>query len=245
VLFGADAAALPLSAVQAAVDSLGEGIVARYGDVYHLPLAWSDQPIGAGFDPRHAKRDTPLGNLFTDAYRARTSTEIALEGTGFLGDTLPEGVIVGADVFRSMSYGIPKSVGGQMIVRPYRLATFRTTGAALLGALEYTLWVGGDYFPQFSGLRLDYDSSAPPFHKIVRDTVKVGGHKLLSTQLYSVTVTEGVLSVLGSLLPMQDVLKLPDLAFDAAREFVTMRGVLGPASSNRIRDIAAIPGKSK
>jgi 2',3'-cyclic-nucleotide 2'-phosphodiesterase (5'-nucleotidase family) len=60
-----------------------------------------------------------------------------------------------------------------------------------------------------------------------------------------VTVTEGVYAALkyGLGLKMQDIQNLPDLAFDAARSFVSRRGELGPAASNRIRDVAAIPGK--
>jgi hypothetical protein len=77
------------------------------------------------------------------------------------------------------------------------------------------------------------------------DAVHVGGHKLVADQLYSVTVTEGIYTALKYALglKMQDVQKLPDLAFDAARYFVAGRGELGLAASNRIRDVAAIPGK--
>jgi 5'-nucleotidase/UDP-sugar diphosphatase len=244
-LLGADADTPSLPAAQAAVDTLKAGIVARYGDVYHQPLSWADQDITSNWDPRKAKRDTPLGNLLTDAYCAWTGTDIAFEAFGYMGDALPEGTIVGADVFRAMSYGDLAVVSGQQIVRPWRLVTFRATGAALIGVLETTLYLGGDYFPQVSGLRFDYDSSAPFGQKILLDKVHVGGHKLLADQLYSVTVTEGVYAALkyGLGLKMQDIQNLPDLAFDAARSFVSRRGELGPAASNRIRDVAAIPGK--
>jgi hypothetical protein len=33
--------------------------------------------------------------------------------------------MVGADVFRAMSFGIPAVVAGQQIVQPWRLVTFR------------------------------------------------------------------------------------------------------------------------
>lgn len=72
----------------------------------------------------------------------------------------------------------------------------------------------------------------------------VGGQKLLASQLYSVTASEGVYLALRYLLrlKMQDIQTLPDLAFDTVRNFVILRGELGPATSGRIRDIAAIPG---
>jgi 5'-nucleotidase/UDP-sugar diphosphatase len=246
-LLGADADTPSLPAAQAAVDTLKAGIVARYGDVYHQPLGWADQDITSNWDPRKGKRDTPLGNLLTDAYRAWTDTEIAFEALGYMGDALPRGPVVGADVFRSMSYGDLAVVDGKQIVRPWRLVTFRATGAALIGVLEITLYFGGDYFPQVSGLRFDYDSTAPPLHKILLDTVHVRGHKLLADQLYSVTVTEGIYAALKYALglKMQDIQKLPDMAFEAASRFVYLRGVVGPAASGRIRDVAAIPGKGK
>ena len=63
--------------------------------------------------------------------------------------------------------------------------------------------------------------------------------------LYSVTVTEGVFSALtkGLALAVQDVVALPDLAFDAARSLVAARGELGLAASNRIRDVSILPSR--
>jgi 5'-nucleotidase/UDP-sugar diphosphatase len=242
-LLSADANVPPSPAVQASIDALKVGIVARYGDVYHQPLARAEQDITLDWNPHNAKRDTPLGNLLTDAYRVWTGTDIALEPFAYVGDPLPEGTIVGADVFRSMSYGNLAVVDGEQIVLPWRLVTFRATGSALMRLLETLLYLGDVYFPQVSGIRFDYDSSAPPLYKILLDTVHVGGHKLVADQLYSVTVTEGIYTALKYVLglPMQDVQKSPDLEFYAARSFVAQSGDLGLATSNRIRDIAAIP----
>lgn len=254
-LLGVDAATPPLAAVEMSVDGLKAGIVARYGDVYHQPLARADRDITLDWNEHNAKRDTALGNLMTDAYRAWTGTDIALEPFAYLGDGMPEGILVGADVFRAMSYGNLAVISGKQIALPWRLVTFRTTGDALLHLLDTLLTLGGDYFPQISGMRLDYDSSATePYgdafgsrHLILVDTVHVGGHKLVADQLYSMTVTEGIYQALkyALLLPMQDVQKLPDQAFEAARLLVAQRGELGLATSNRFRDVAAIPGKAK
>lgn len=242
-LLGADADTPPWPAAQATVDALKAGIVARFGDVYHQPLAWAGQDITTDWSAHNAKRDTPLGNLLTDAYRARTGTDMAIEPFAYMGDALPEGPIVGADVFRSMSYGNLTAGPGQPTVAPWRLVTFRTSGSALLALFETLLSLGGDYFPQVSGLRFDYDSSAPAGQRILVDSAHVGGHRLLADHLYGVTVTEGVYAALKySLgLPMQDVQKLPDLAFDASRSLVSERGELGLATSNRLRDVAAVP----
>jgi hypothetical protein len=220
---------------------LKAGIIAKYGDVYHQPLAWADQDITLEWNPHNAKRDTPLGNLLTDAYRARTGTDIALEPFAYIGDPLPKGPIVGADVFRSMSYGnlaVDPLDPERQIVWPWRLVTFRATGSVLIGVLEMLLSLPPDpYFPQVSGMRFDYNSSFPPSHRILLDTVHVNGHPFVADQLYSVTVTEGIFAALG--LPVEAE-TLSDLAFDAVRSLVTLRGELGPAASGRIRDVAAI-----
>jgi len=246
-LIGADADTPSLPAVQQAIDALKPAIVARYGDVYHQQLAWAGQDIVGESDPAKAKRDTPLGNLFTDAYRALTGTDVAVEASGLLRDALPRGPIVGADVFRSMPFGLPAAVGTPpvAIVRPYRLITFRTTGSGLIAVLQATIGLGGDYFPQVSGMRLKYDSRLAPGSQVLVDSVLVGDEKLAADRLYSVTVTEGVFSVVKNLMPVQDKVTLDTLAFDAARALVVERGELGPAASNRLRDIAAIPGKSR
>ncbi len=242
-LLSADADTPSLPAVQATVDDLKARIIARYGDVYHLPLAWADQEITLDWPAHGAKRDTPLGNLFTDAYRSRTGTDIALEAFAYMGDSLPEGTIVGADVFRAMSYGnlaVDPFEPSRQIAWPWRLVTFRMTGSMLIGVLEFLLSLPPDpYFPQVSGMHFDYDSSRPALSRILLETVHVNGHLFLADQLYSVTVTEGIFAALG--LPMQKE-TLPDTAFDAVRDLVSQRGELGLATSNRIRDIAAIRG---
>ncbi len=254
-LLGADATTPALPAVQATVDALKADLVAKYGDIYHQVLAQAEEDITLQWNDHSAKRDTALGNLMTDAYRAWTGSDIAIEPFAYLGDALPGGAVVGADVFRAMSYGSLALVAGKPSVPPWRLVTFRTTGAALRHVLDTTLTLGGDYFPQVSGLRFDYDSSATdlygdPFGSkrlILPGTVRVGGHMLLDDQLYSVTVTEGIYQALKYvlMLPMQDIQKWPDQAFEAARLLVAQRGELGQATSNRIRDIAAIPRAEK
>jgi len=171
----------------------------------------------------------------------RTGTDIAIEPFAYIGDPLPQGTIVGADVFRAMSYGNLAIVDGRQIASPWRLVTFRMTGSMLISVLEMLLSLPPDpYFPQVSGMRFDYDSSADPGERILRETVHVGGHMLLEDQLYSVTVTEGVFAALG--LPEEFGETLPDTAFGAVHDLVSQRGEMGLATSNRIRDVAAIPG---
>ncbi|HOW84511.1 MAG TPA: bifunctional metallophosphatase/5'-nucleotidase [Candidatus Aminicenantes bacterium] len=243
-LLSADAMTPPAPAFQAPIESLKAGIAAIYGDVYHQALAWTQHEIGMDWNLRCARRDTPLGDLFTDAYRAWTDTDIAIEPFAYMGDPLPKGWIVGADVFRAMSYGNLKTrPSGQPYIRPWRLVTFLAAGSEILGALEKTIYMGGDYFPQVSGMRFCYDSTAPPLHRILPDTVHVGRSRIVTDQLYSVTVTEQIYLALVYVLGMtvQDVRTLPDFAFSAACSYIAQRGKLAGWGSNRILDVAEIP----
>jgi 5'-nucleotidase/UDP-sugar diphosphatase len=245
-LLGANADTPPLPAVQAAVDALKAGIVALYGDLYHQPLANALRDITMDCDLDKSKRDTPLGDLLTDAYRAWTGTDMAVEPFGFMGDPLPDGPIVAADVFRAMSYGTYKT-SPRAFVRPWRLVTYQITGANMLTALEILLHYGGDYFPQVSGLRFRYDSKAGFGRKILLDTVEIGGLPIDLGALYSSTATEQVWGALSTLLgiPTENVNILPAYAFDAVRSFVGSRHQLVFTTSGRIRDVAAVPRGKK
>ncbi|HWR17602.1 MAG TPA: bifunctional UDP-sugar hydrolase/5'-nucleotidase [Terriglobales bacterium] len=231
--------------LQAVVDSLKPEIVARYGDIYHTQIAWATAPISKEFDPDHIKRDTALGDLVADAYRNHTGTEIALEASGFINEDMPPGPIVGADVFRVMSYGIPHMTQTGLSIDLFRLATFRISGAELIKGLEITL-TNTDLYPQISGMRFEMDSRNPPYQRILLDTVHINGHKLDPTRLYSVTGTEGLVMFLPMMgLEVQDVHILPDTAYDAIKALVIQRAILDPAYSGRIRDVASIPGKAQ
>ena len=105
--------------------------------------------------------------------------------------------------------------------------------------------LGGDYSPQVSGLRLKYDSRLVPGSQVLVDSVLVGEEKLVADNPYTVTVTEGVFALVKTLMPVYDMVTLETLAFDAARALVVEPGEPGPMASNRIRDIGAIPGKSR
>ena len=141
-----------LPQVAAVVRQLEAGIVQRHGDVYHTALAWALGTIPVTANPARPERDTAIGDLWTDAYRGRTGTDIAVEVNGYLDEPLPNGLVVGADVFRVNSGGLPDfdPGTGTLRVAPFRLATFKLSGIQLVGALETTLVASGDTFPQVS-----------------------------------------------------------------------------------------------
>lgn len=144
-----------------------------------------------------------------------------------------------------MGYGVPAfdSVAGRPIVPPARLATFAMTGSGLLGLLEFGLKVGGDVFPNVSGLRLTYDSSRSPAEPwILPGTVHIGGAPLDVNQPYTITANEVLLMFLPDFgFEIQDPQVLADSVQDAARAFAESQGILGPRTSGRLRDVAGIP----
>lgn len=231
-----------LPEVAAVVSSLEDGIVARYGDVYRHVLALAIGTIPAEADPDRPERDTPIGDLWTDAYRFRTGTDIAVEVDGFLDDPLPNGLVVAADIFRVNSNGLPEidPAAGTMRVPPFRLATFKLTGAQLIAALEAAIFMGGDVFPQVSGMRFAYDSRKLPGERILLDSVRVNGRRLEPDRLYSVTVNERVLKslpLLGIPAPVDPVVTA-QVGYEAARDLIRARVFLLPCPEGRIRDVA-------
>ncbi len=244
-LLGVDANTPAVPEMKATVDYLKQGIVAQYGDIYHTQIATAPAPISKEFDPNHIKRDTALGNLVADAYRAWTGTDMSLEVAGFINESLPSGPIVGADVFRSMSYAMPVVQGTNITMQPFRLATFRMAGAELIKGLEIAL-TNPDMYPQISGLRFEMDSRRALGSQILLDTVHINGKKIVMDRLYTVTATEGLVYFLPKLgVTIQDVNILNDSAYGAIKALVSERAVLDPDASARIRDVAAIPGQNK
>jgi len=227
--------------VAAVVGALEDGIVARYGDVYHQRLAWAFGTIPNKGDPSDRARDTAVGNLWTDAYRKRTGTDIAIEVNGYLDAPIPPGRVVGADLFRVNSGGLPAFDldTGKVRVPPFHLVTMHLRGDQLVQALEIMLTIGQDaFFPQVSGMSFDYDSSQPPLQQVILKSIRVGKRRLETGHFYSLTVNEEVnlfLPLLG--IPVSDVDVRPDVGFEAVRDLVKARGFLFPWPEGRIRDV--------
>lgn len=229
--------------VAAVVQALEAGIVARYGDVYHTGLAKASGTIPVSVNPACPERDTPVGDLWTDAYRARTGTDIAVEVNGYLDEPLPNGILVGADIFRVNSGGLPDfdANTGALRVAPSRLATFILSGAQLVQALETALIASEDTFPQVSGMNFDYDLSRPPGQRVIVESIRVQGLGLQADHPYTLTVNEVVLMFLPLLgISVQDPQVLSDVGFEAVRDLVESRGLIQPLLEGRIRDVSMI-----
>jgi 5'-nucleotidase/UDP-sugar diphosphatase len=226
----------PLPEVQNVVDELKAGIVAKYGDVYHTTLARATRDLEMSTNPKQPRRDSALGNLVTDALRDLTGTDIALTANGLMTEAIFQGPIVGADVFRAVSYGYEAATG-----LGFKTATFEITGAELVKAVETTLaylGVNEDFLLQVSGMSFAYDAGAPVGSRVVLSSFRVRGHPLNPYATYTATVNEGV----AALLPLMEVQvtnlqPLPDLEYNVVKDFIIGLGRVNYRSEGRILDV--------
>ena len=188
--------------VQQVVAQLIQDIETVYGPVYSQQVAFVEQQLEEVVLPdsllTFGPRDTPMGNLITDALRSATGAQIGIEASGSIAHPLYQGPIVGADLYRAVGYGLNADNGLN-----YRLATLEVSGLGLLQGLEFGLSeieVGDDFMIQASGLNYTYNPNNPPFQRLVE--VKVGDQPIDPSATYHVATTEYVALFL-------DVLQIP------------------------------------
>jgi 5'-nucleotidase / UDP-sugar diphosphatase len=241
----ADFTLIPLDAtipgapeIQGVVDQLKLGVVQHYGDVYHTKVGYAPWDIKTTFDPRWTMRDTGMGNLITDALRLKTRTDIAITANGLISEGITKGWIVGADVFRPVSYGYDTATGLGL-----KLVTFKFTGAELIKGLETTLAYYGiseDFFLQVSGVQFKFDSSRDVGSRVLLSTVKINGRPLSLTKTYSCTVNEGIAMLIPLLgITVTDMVPLPDLEYNVLKDYIHRMYIPAYTSQGRIRDVAA------
>lgn len=230
-----DAGVTPAPEVQAVVEQLKSGIVARWGDVYGIEVATARRPITKDWD-RGIFRDSPMGDLVTDALRLRTGADIAITANGLISEGLPEGPLVAADVFRTVSYGYDLETGLGL-----RVATFDITGAELVHGLEATLaflGISRDFFLEVSGMRFSYDPQEPVGSRVVLSSVRIGHERLSLSRTYSVAVNTGIVVLLPMLgVEVSNVQLLPILEYEAVLDRVRALGTLDARSEGRIREL--------
>ncbi len=191
--------------VAMAVRFLIQGIEDTYGPMFTQPVgyvtAYFDEIAENLFDA--GPKDTPIGNLVTDAYRTQLGTDIAIQAGGSTAHPLYPGPIVGADVFRVSGYGFNTDNG-----LGYRMATFTMKGADLWAGLEWGLSDIESNYDEFliqvSGLTYSYNPLAPPYSRVTE--VLVNGSMIDPTHDYSIAASEFVpmfLDMLG--LPYENL----------------------------------------
>jgi 5'-nucleotidase len=188
-----DAGVPRAQALAAAVDQLKAAIDARYGqDLWHEPIARALLDVAKEAPARSPLRDSPVGDLITDALRARGGTDIALTAHGFLTEGLTRGTLVGDDAFRIVGDGIDPTGAGL----GFPLYELRIDGRNLLTALETSLALGDDLSLQVSGMSYVYDSRRPAGSRLV--DVRVGGRLVKPARIYRATVNLGVVQGLAA-----------------------------------------------
>ncbi len=226
-------------AVSGEVDKLIAGIEQQFGPMFTQRIGYAkgffnEVPKNLmGTEPK----ETAIGNLVTDAFREYTKSDIAIEPGGSTSQPLYNGPIVGDDLFRVVGYGFnEKNFLG------FRLVTFTITGESLYIALEKCLAnieLNDEFFPQVSGMQLDYNPQANPGSRIT--WIKVNGQSLDPTKRYSVTSNELVITLLKSFLEINisDVVVLEDVSeYQALLAYVSKRDTISPSIGNRITQVS-------
>jgi 5'-nucleotidase/UDP-sugar diphosphatase len=221
--------------VQAAVDQFKLGVINQFGDLYGKVISFAPQELSKNFDPDSPLRDTPLGNLVTDAFRAKTHTQLSITALGLISEKIYKGAVTGADVFRSMSYGYDPATKYGLT-----LATFDIQGSELVKGMEIGLThleMGDDFFLQYSGLRFKYDISKPEGQRVIVPSIHIGEKKFDPNAIYSVTVDLGIAVLLPSMgVTVQNLQILPDFEYVVVRDFIAQRRVICYQSEGRIRE---------
>lgn len=236
-ILSVDASVPAFPPLQAVVDDLKFGIVAQYGDVYFTPIGNAVKDLNEVADPNSAFKDTPLGNLVTDAFRAKTGTKIAITANGLIAEKIYAGPIVGADVFRPLSYGYDVEAG-----LGFRIATFDIRGSELKRAMEIAfsqIDVSEDYYLQVSGMVFKYSPKKPSGNRIVFGSIKINGKQLIPVSKYSVTVSTGMLYLLTTLgVNVENVQLLPDFEYHVVKGFIANLNNVNYNIEGRVQDMS-------
>lgn len=236
-LLNVDATVPQEPTIQEIVEQLKEGVIQQFGDLYHVRLGTAVHELTKRYNEQTPLRDTPIGNLVTDAFREKTGTDVAITALGLISEKIYEGPIVGADVFRAMSYGFDEATGLGL-----QLATFDITGAELVKGLEVglsQLEVGDDFFLQVSGMRFKYDAAQPPGQRVILKSVRIKGKQFSPAATYSVTVNTGIVALLGIVgVNVQNVNILPDFEFNVVSNYIAKLDTVNYHSQGRILDMS-------
>ncbi len=222
--------------VKAYINSFKQGIVTQYGDVYGKVVTVANQDIGPEWDEQGSFRDTPLGNLVTDAYRNVTNTQLSITAKGLLDEKIYSGNVVGNDLFRAIPYGYDTTTK-----LGFNLIKFSITGLELKRALELIFLTAPDnvsFFPQFSGLIFDYDKSLPAGQKIILASMFVNDTAFSLGSIYSATVNEGLFEALNQLgILVTNVIPTGVPEYNALIDYVSRFKRIDYISQGRIKEV--------
>jgi len=239
------------------LEDLKNGIHAdpRFGPVYTEVIARAEKNLEERWQEGSARRDTPLGNLVTDAIKAAAEAVlqsgeyplIALEANGYIGHRIYKGRVVGNDILRAVPYGYDPVSGLGFKIKVVLLA-----GQQILAGLEYSVSMveyTDDLSMQVSGLTFRYDSSKPSvtveellegkLSRLDPVSVKIYGQSIYPQGFYWVAINEQVLKFLQSLKmePFQ-IIDTGLFEYNVIRDFMRKLKRLDYSSEGRIVDVA-------
>ena len=221
----------------------------RFGPVYTRRVARARWDLEERWEEGNPHRDTPLGNLISDAIKAEVKkygypVDFALEANGYIGHKIYRGRVVGNDVLRSVPYGYDLISG-----LGFKIKTVLLAGAQILAGLEYTVSMveyTDDLSLQASGLTFEYDSSKPPaplgeFSRLDPASVRINGEPVNPEGLYWVALNEQLASLLKSLgmVPF-DEKETGLFEYNVVRDFMRKMRRLSYTSEGRIIDTALL-----
>ena len=210
-----------------------------YGNVYSISIGTAPNDITAEVNYNIPARDVPLGNLLTDAFKAKTSTEIAITARGLIANKIYTGSIYGADVFRCVPYGYDS-----VSKLGFNLITCSILASQLFTGLELVLEASKSdesFLPQVSGIAFDYNPNNSIGQKIFLPTFKINGAPFNPAVSYSLTVNEGVFKILQTIgIQVQNVTPTGIPEYIALRDKITALGTVNYTSEGRIRDMNLI-----
>ncbi|HEY6950876.1 MAG TPA: 5'-nucleotidase C-terminal domain-containing protein [Bacteroidota bacterium] len=235
-----DASVPNVAEIQTVVDFLKQGIVDQYGDVYHSVVAVAATDLSPHYDPASPMRDSPLGNLVTDACRRKTRTDIAIAAHGFINEKIYQGPIVGADIFRPLCNGYDPATG-----LGFKLVKMNLTGIDIVTGLESSLSYLGmddDFFLDVSGMRFRYDATRPVGQRVDIKSIHIEGKKFNPIGTYSVTVNEGIAALLSLMgITPTGLQVLPDLEYNVVSDYIRHLETIAYTAQGRIRDNSVRP----
>ena len=203
----------------------------RYGPLYTEIIANAEEDIEEDLIPGDRRKDTPTGNLVTDACRYETGSDVAMAVVGFISQKLHARPLTGAAIFQTVPYGFdPESGHGFSIV------TFELSGLELIMGLEFTTEEAPethDLYVQVSGMSFQYDPAKPLGEKI--DWVMIGDQPLDPNIMYTVTTNSGVASMLGMAgLEPHNLQDIGRSEFQVLRDFIVENSPISYQVEGRI-----------
>jgi 5'-nucleotidase len=236
-VYPVNAAVARAPAAESAIEALRADATARYGDLFHRPLAFALADVTRHANAYGQWRDSGIGNLLTDALRWRTRTDLSLTVNGLIPEGLARGWVVGDDVFRTVGDGFDPETG-----LGFRLFTANIAGSELVRALETTLDVvresgSDDLFVQASGMRYSFDLTRPAGQRVTKTWVD--DCPLDPARKYSVTLNQGLLMGLPMLgVNVTEIVDACDNEFLAVRDYVSHLGLIAYRPQGRVRDVS-------